>query len=115
MRVRPVSAFALSLAGLVSLAACDAFVSRTPGEKIWRQRCAECHGLDGAGNTPRYMGDPYADLLDDGWRTGGDRYSIENVVREGVFGKMPAAGDLSAEQMHDLLAHLAHLRGETSE
>jgi mono/diheme cytochrome c family protein len=118
LRLRPVPAFALFLSGLLacllSLGACDAFVSRTPGEKIWRQRCAECHGLDGAGNTPRYMGNPYADLLDDGWRTGGDRYSIENVVREGVFGKMPAAGDLTAEEMRDLLAHLAHLRGETA-
>ena len=115
MQIRPVPAFALLLASALALAACDGLAARTPGEKTWRQRCAECHGLDGAGNTPRYMGDPYANLIDNGWRTGGDRYTIENVVREGVFGKMPAADDLTAEEMRELLAHLARLRGETAE
>ncbi len=114
MPMRPIPAFALLLAAGLTLTACDQLVSRTPGERLWRQRCAKCHGLDGAGNTPRYMGDPYANLLDDGWRTGGDRYSLENVIREGVFGKMPANPDLTVEEMRDLLTHLRQLRGETS-
>jgi len=36
------------------------------------------------------------------------------VIREGVFGKMPANPDLTVEEMRDLLAHLRQLRGETS-
>jgi mono/diheme cytochrome c family protein len=92
---------------------CGLGPERSLGEQLWRQRCAECHGLDGAGNTPRYMGDPWADLLDDNWKYGGDASSIEIVVREGVFARMPANDDLTAEEMRELIDWLYFLRGET--
>ena len=34
------------------------FPHRSAGEALWRQHCAECHGLDGASNTVQYMRNP---------------------------------------------------------
>lgn len=112
---RAATALAVGAALAAVLAAgCDGLLAKSPGERLWREHCAECHGLDGRGNTPRYMGNSYADLIDDSWRTGsGDRGSIEAVVREGVFGEMPAFDQLSREEMRQLLDYLAGLRGES--
>jgi mono/diheme cytochrome c family protein len=96
------------------LAGCDALAPRPLGEKLWRSRCAECHGVDGAGNTPRFMGNPYADLRDSSWKYGGDRGSVETIVREGVFGQMPAFDTLTAEEMRALLDYFYKLRGEST-
>jgi mono/diheme cytochrome c family protein len=106
--------FVIALAAaILLLAGCDVFVPRPLGEKLWRSRCAECHGIDGAGNTPRYMGNPYADLRDDSWKYGGgDRGSVETVVRDGVFGQMPAFDTLTAAEMRALLDYFFQLRGE---
>jgi mono/diheme cytochrome c family protein len=107
----------LALVATLGAAACDAFESsflpNSPGEKLYRKLCAECHGVNGSGNTPRFMGDAGADLLDDSWRHGGgDASSIEMVVREGVFGKMPGHPELSAEETRQIVQHVLALRGE---
>lgn len=105
---------ALALAAALAAAGCGALGSRSPGEKIWREKCADCHGIDGAGNTPRFLGNPYADLVDDRWKGyGGDRAGLEASIREGSFPDMPAFDELSPAQMRALLDHLAALRGET--
>jgi mono/diheme cytochrome c family protein len=97
------------------LAACAGcgFAGRSEGEKLWRKHCADCHGLDGAGNTPRYMGTPGADLRDDAWRFGSDRSSVETVVREGIFGQMPAFDQLTNAEMRAMLDYFYQLRGES--
>lgn len=97
---------------LLSLTGCDVLAQRPLGEKLWRSRCAECHGIDGSGNTPRYMGNPWADLRDGSWKHGGDRSTVENLVREGIFGQMPAQDTLTAEEMRALLDYFYQLRGE---
>jgi mono/diheme cytochrome c family protein len=96
------------------LGACDLLgPKRSPGEKLYRARCADCHGLDGAGNTPLQMGNAYADLLDDSWRhVSGDAYSIEMIIKTGIFAKMPANPDLTDEQLRQLTDWVLHLRGE---
>jgi len=104
----------LLFVALLATAGCEMFTSRSPGEKLWRERCADCHGLDAQGNTPRYMGENFADLTDDSWRTGGDDYTISDVIRRGVFGKMPANSDLTDEQVAEIVAWLRYLRGEES-
>lgn len=86
--------------------------AQSDGEKLWRKHCADCHGLDGSGNTPRYMGTPGADLRDAAWQFGSDRSSVENVVREGIFGQMPAFDQLSNAEMRALLDYFYKLRGE---
>lgn len=109
---RTTAVFVLVPAALLALAACDMFQPRSEGERLWRKLCAECHGVDGAGNTPRYMGEPFADLRDGAWRSDGDRSTLDAVIREGVFGKMPAYDQLTAAEMRALLDHLYQLRGE---
>ncbi len=95
------------------LAACDDWLVRSPGERLWRKHCASCHGLDASGNTPRQMGNPWADLRDDAWKhLGGEDEQIENVIRQGIFGEMPAHDELTREEMRALIAHLRLLRGE---
>jgi mono/diheme cytochrome c family protein len=92
--------------------ACDLLPKRSVGETLWRQRCAECHGLNGSGNTPRYMGNYKADLLDDSWEHGAEPGAWEVVIRQGVFGSMPANPDLTREQTRALVEYLRQLRGE---
>jgi len=96
---------------LVALA-CDPLAGRSLGERLWRERCADCHGIDAAGNTVRYMGIAAADLTDNDWRHGGDEASIEEVIRSGVFGEMPANDDLSNEELRAVVGWLYYLRGE---
>lgn len=97
------------------LAGCDLFEPKDPGERIYRRLCASCHGLDGRGNTARYMSNEWADLTDSSWREYGDDGSIETVIRQGVFSKMPARDELTREEMRALLGYLRKLRGETNE
>lgn len=106
---------ALVLLGLLALsgAACDSLSGRPLGERLWRAECAGCHGVDARGNTPRFMGNPYADLTDGMWRSAGDPDSVAEVVRNGVFGQMPANPDLTREEMAALLDWFYGLRGET--
>ena len=86
---------------------------RPEGEKLWAKRCGRCHGVDARGNTPKYMGNPAVDLTDDRWRHGGpDDYSLELIIREGIFGSMPRNEDLTREQMRALIQHLRRLRAE---
>jgi mono/diheme cytochrome c family protein len=102
----------VGIAGM-ALAGCDVvFPHRSQGERLYRKLCADCHGVDAAGNTPQYMGNPYADLRDNLWKSGGDPVSIERTVREGVFGSMPAHPELTAKEMQAIIDHLRVLRGE---
>jgi mono/diheme cytochrome c family protein len=96
------------------LGACDKlFPKRSAGEELWRSRCANCHGYDGRGNTAQYIGNYKADLIDNSWEHGPDPGSWELVIREGVFGSMPANPDLDNEQVKALVQYLRQLRGET--
>jgi mono/diheme cytochrome c family protein len=110
----------LALVALVALAAlsasaCELFEPKDPGERVFRKLCASCHGVDGRGNTARYMSNEWADLSDESWKGYGDDGSLETIIREGIFGKMPAHDEISREEMRALLAYLRELRGETAE
>jgi mono/diheme cytochrome c family protein len=89
----------------------DKVFKRSPGETVWRKQCAECHGVDGAGNTPGYMGETYADLRDDLWRAGGNDGAMEEVITNGVFGKMPPT-QLTPGELRAVIAYIHELRGE---
>ncbi|HTQ80666.1 MAG TPA: c-type cytochrome [Thermoanaerobaculia bacterium] len=106
--------FAVSLTLALVLIACDTlFPHRSEGEKLWRKYCADCHGLDAAGNTPRFMGNAYADLTDNLWKDcSGDDSSIEQLIHDGVFGEMPELPDLTYEQRKAIVGYLRVLRHE---
>jgi len=87
------------------------FPHRAPGEQLYVDHCADCHGVDGRGNTAREMGQPYADLTDDAWKFGGDDSSIANAIREGSFGLMPGfEQQLNDQQIQALVGYLKVLR-----
>ncbi len=83
---------------------------RTPEERLYREHCAKCHGIDGSGNTPAYMGDQYADLTDEFWRTGGSETAIRGAIRGGVFGKMPGYPQLTDQEVNSLVKYVRTLR-----
>ncbi|WMC12144.1 cytochrome-c oxidase, cbb3-type subunit III [Oceanimonas pelagia] len=62
--------------------------------------CAACHGMDGKGNTA--MGAP--NLTDGIWLYGGSRAAVEDSIRHGRAGVMPAWKDILGEDKVHLLA-----------
>lgn len=112
--VRVLTAAAL-LAAVVSLGCDEILPKRSEGEKLYRKRCATCHGIDGAGNTPRYMSNANADLLDDAWKYGSTDGAIGEVIKNGVMAEMPDNEDLTQEQVDAIVAHIRDLRGEVSD
>jgi mono/diheme cytochrome c family protein len=106
---------ALTVSALALTGCEDLFVQRSPGEKLWRKHCATCHGINGSGNTPAYMGNVYADLTDNVWKAGGSETSIRGVIRNGVFGEMPGfARQLSPQDLDLLVRYMRTLRSGSS-
>lgn len=62
--------------------------------------CAACHGMDGKGNTA--MGAP--NLTDGIWLYGGSRGAVEETIRHGRGGVMPAWDNILGEDKVHLLA-----------
>lgn len=62
--------------------------------------CAACHGMDGKGN--ELMGAP--NLTDNIWLYGGSRAAVEDTLRHGRHGVMPAWKDILGEDKVQLLS-----------
>ncbi|MBZ0112564.1 MAG: cytochrome c [Thermoanaerobaculia bacterium] len=98
---------ALVCCACIPWAACsEIFPQRTPGEKLYRKRCASCHGIDARGNTLKYMSNAKADLTDDTWYNGQGSDAMAMVIENGVFGSMPDNKDLSQEEIRQIVEHL---------
>lgn len=105
----------VALVALSSLTGCSEFmVQRSPGEKLYRKECSSCHGIDGGGHTVRYMGNQWANLLDDAWKYGGDRQTIEATLEEGVVWEHPSYEELSREELRAVANWVLELRGESA-
>lgn len=106
----------LSGALLFGLGCGDLVPKRSTGEKLYREYCADCHGLNGAGQTVRYMGNPRADLTDDSWKYGGgDSVAIQETVRQGLVERHPASLQrLDHVQVKEISDWVLKLRGEVS-
>jgi len=89
---------------------------RSAGEKLYREYCADCHGLNGDGHTIRYMGNPNADLTDSFWKYGGgDSVAIQETLRQGLVELHPASIQrLDGKQIKQLVDWVLKLRGEVS-
>ena len=81
------------------------------GEKIYLTNCAACHGADGKGNT--LLG--AANLTDDVWLYGGSSLQIQQTLRYGRFGNMPAQAHLGDDKIHMLTAYVWSLSQQDDE
>ncbi len=105
-----VSALLLLLPLAFLWVSCDALVpSRSPGERVYRKRCASCHGVQGSGQTIGYMGNPEANLIDTYWRYGGDASSIEHTLRTELVFEHPNFDELSSEEFRQVAKHVVQL------
>ena len=95
----------LALSSL-SVVAQDKKPDLAKGEASYTAVCAACHGADGTGNT--MLGAP--NLTDDAWLYGASLADIEQSIRNGRQGVMPAHKDLlSEEKIHVLAAYVISL------
>ncbi|QYJ80458.1 cytochrome-c oxidase, cbb3-type subunit III [Shewanella acanthi] len=76
------------------------------GQGSFMKGCFACHGMDAKGN--KLMGAP--DLTDDVWLYGGSRGMIEETLKHGRAGVMPAWKDvLGEEKVHVISAYVYSL------
>ncbi len=79
---------------------------RAVGEAKYKAVCIACHGADGKGN--QALG--ASDLTDDDWLYGGSAEAIEEGLRKGRHGIMPAHRDIvGVERAHLIAAYVYHL------
>lgn len=102
----------LALVLVVAAGCSELFPKRTPGEKLYRKECADCHGVDGGGQTVRSMGNPDANLLDNNWRYAGDPTGMETVILDSLVFEHPTFDKLSPQQVRQVVDHILTLRGE---
>jgi len=101
---------------LFGLGCSELFPKRSTGEKLYREYCADCHGVNGGGHTIRYMGNPRADLIDGSWKYGGgDSIAIQETVRQGLVERHPASLQrLDGKQIKEIADWVLKLGGEVS-
>jgi cytochrome c oxidase cbb3-type subunit 3 len=74
---------------------------------LYADNCAACHQTGGEGVVGMYP-----NLLDDAWLWGGTYARIEETIREGRIGNMPAfRGQLSSKQINDVAGYVLSLSG----
>jgi mono/diheme cytochrome c family protein len=102
LRITPL-ALLLAVAGLPGCSG-DA----DPGTRVWRKKCAACHGSDGRGRTRFAEGRPYADLTDGRWRHGPDRAAVLRLVADGdpASTMPPFRGRLSGAELEAVVDHV---------
>lgn len=78
-------------------------------KRLFKQKCAKCHGQDGAGNNyGQIIG--ATNLSDPEWQQRVDDNRIINSITHGR-GQMPAAGEkLTEEQITSLMLHVRTLK-----
>ena len=78
-------------------------------KRLFKQRCAKCHGQDGAGNNyGQIIG--ATNLTDPDWHQRVDDQRIINSIKHGR-GQMPALGEkLTDEQITALILHVRTLK-----
>ena len=87
-----------------------------PAARVWKRRCAACHGPDGAGRTRFAEGRPWADLTDGKWKHAPDRESLRRLVAEGdpASPMPPFAGTLTPEEIDAIVDWTLALAGRAN-
>lgn len=84
---------------------------KDPGERVWKRKCAACHGNDGAGRTRFAENRPFADLTDGRWRHGPGREPIRKLVADGDPRSTmpPFEGTLTPAEIDAVVDHVLRL------
>jgi len=96
----------LSVLGMVLLGSLATPVSgQTPGESLYKTKCAVCHGPDGKGETAVGKANKLRDLGSTDVQKQSDD-ELSDIITSGK-GKMPAYGkSLKPEQIKELVAYI---------
>ena len=96
--------------GLLALGVFAGNVSaQTPGEALYKTKCAACHGADGKGETPSGKANKLQDLGSAEVQKLSDD-ELNTIIASGK-GKMPAYGkSLKPEQIKELVAFTRSLK-----
>lgn len=80
--------------------------ARGMGQRLFLNNCAQCHGSDGGGQRG------FPNLRDQDWLYGGEPATIEQSIREGRQGQMPAWGAvLGAQGVREVSHYVLSLSG----
>jgi cytochrome c oxidase cbb3-type subunit 3 len=114
----------VAIAAALSLAACQQEAKRPAptqataqqpqsGKDIFEYRCAFCHGVTGAGDSPTASGYPNANLTDGAWAYGQTREDVVRTITNGVPGTpMRGFGDvMTKEEIAAVADYVMHLNG----
>lgn len=102
-------ALALTLTAPVALTA----NAMQDAKGVYNQKCAVCHGIDGAGNTPYGRKNSIRDLRSKEVREQSDEKLLQIISSGGGGGRMPSYEKaLGAETCNQLVGYLRQLGGK---
>lgn len=107
--IRHVSGYVLSLSGRDTPEGINVDIEQ--GQKIFAATCVACHGAEGKGT--QAMGAP--DLTDNVWLYGSSFGQIQQTVRHGRNGRMPAQEEILGNDKVHLLAAYVYSLSQQSE
>ena len=87
-------------------------------EKVWKSKCASCHGADGKGKTDQGQKMQIPDYTDAAWQKSKTDADIKKAISEGVSREKGGVkqemngykDSLSAEQIDQLVAYVRSLK-----
>ena len=79
------------------------------GRRIYEKKCASCHGMTGDGKTVTAGRFPYANLIDQKWRSDGSSEAIERQIRKGHDPMPSFQGKLTDQEIRDTTAYVVEL------
>ncbi len=98
--VRNTAGYVRSLSGLETEG-----VDLAAGEQVFKTNCVACHGPEGKGNP--LLGAP--NLTNDTWLYGSSMLQVQQTLRYGRNGNMPAQAHLGEDKLHVLTAYVYSL------
>lgn len=114
---RPPLKTALSLLAALSLLVPVAHADVKKAERMWKSKCQSCHGKDGKGQTDKGKKMQVKDLSAADFQAKVTDDELKKAIKEGtkreqdgVKKEMDAYGDLSDEQLADLIAYVRALK-----
>ena len=103
----------LFLAVAAAVASAPAFAADKKIERLWKSKCASCHGNDGKGATEKGKKMKVEDMSTAAWQTSHDDAELKNSIvkgvkdeKDGVKREMDPFEDLTPEQLDALVKYV---------